>query len=47
MAEKNIIEQAGEAFYTKEEAYSREKQIKKYNSGRAFKHLLDRSNGSD
>ena len=28
---------------TKEEAYSREKQIKRYKGGRAFRELLDRS----
>jgi putative endonuclease len=32
-----------EAYSTKEEAYSREKQIKRYKSGRAFKQLLDKS----
>jgi putative endonuclease len=29
-----------EAYSTKEEAYSREKQIKRYKSGRAFKLLV-------
>ena len=36
-----------EACSTKEEAYSREKQIKRYKSGRAFKQLLDRSNSAE
>jgi putative endonuclease len=33
-----------EAYSTKEEAYSRENQIKRYKGGRAFKLLLDKSN---
>ena len=35
-----------EACSTKEEAYSREKQIKRYKGGRAFKQLLDLNNST-